>query len=78
MGQVTALLSAIAQGEREALGKLYALLYPELRYFAGMTASETADVLGLACAPSPAAGKRLGLFCMSACAESRSVPGPCR
>lgn len=48
MGQVTALLSAIAQGEREALGKLYALLYPELRYFAGMTASETADVLGLA------------------------------
>ena len=34
MGQVTTLLSAIGQGEREALGALYALLYPELRRLA--------------------------------------------
>jgi RNA polymerase sigma factor (TIGR02999 family) len=34
MGQVTALLSAIGQGERTALGELYALLYPELRRLA--------------------------------------------
>ena len=34
MGQVTALLSAIGQGERDALGELYALLYPELHRLA--------------------------------------------
>jgi len=34
MGQVTSLLSAIGQGERDALGSLYALLYPELRRLA--------------------------------------------
>ena len=34
MGQVTALLSAIGQGEQKALGELYELLYPELRRLA--------------------------------------------
>lgn len=34
MGQVTTLLSAIGNGEPEALGRLYALLYPELRRLA--------------------------------------------
>jgi RNA polymerase sigma factor (TIGR02999 family) len=34
MGQVTSLLAAIGQGEPEALGGLYALLYPELRRLA--------------------------------------------
>jgi RNA polymerase sigma factor (TIGR02999 family) len=34
MGQVTSLLSAIGQGERDALGKLYELLYPELHRLA--------------------------------------------
>ena len=34
MGQVTALLSAIGQGEHKALGELYELLYPELRRLA--------------------------------------------
>jgi len=34
MGQVTLLLSAIGQGEPEALGALFALLYPELRRLA--------------------------------------------
>jgi RNA polymerase sigma factor (TIGR02999 family) len=34
MGQVTTLLSAIGAGKREALGELYALLYPELRRLA--------------------------------------------
>ena len=34
MGQVTALLSAIGQGESAALGELYALLYPELHRLA--------------------------------------------
>ena len=31
MGQVTTLLAAIGQGEPDALGELFALLYPELR-----------------------------------------------
>jgi len=34
MGQVTSLLSAIGQGERDALGQLYTLLYPELHRLA--------------------------------------------
>jgi RNA polymerase sigma factor (TIGR02999 family) len=34
MGQVTLLLSAIGQGDPEALGALYALLYPELHRLA--------------------------------------------
>ncbi len=34
MGQVTALLSAVGQGEPEALDELYSLLYPELRRLA--------------------------------------------
>ena len=34
MGQVTTLLSAIGQGEPEALGRLYSLLYPELHLLA--------------------------------------------
>ena len=34
MNQITSLLSAIGQGERNALGDLYALLYPELRRLA--------------------------------------------
>ena len=34
MGQVTALLSAVGQGEPQALGDLYALLYPELHRLA--------------------------------------------
>ena len=34
MSQITSLLSAIGQGERNALGDLYALLYPELRRLA--------------------------------------------
>ena len=34
MGQVTALLSAVGQGEKSALGELYELLYPELRRLA--------------------------------------------
>ena len=34
MGQVTTLLNAIGQGESNALGELYALLYPELHRLA--------------------------------------------
>lgn len=34
MGQVTSLLSAIGHGERDALGELYGLLYPELHRLA--------------------------------------------
>jgi len=34
MGQVTSLLLAIGHGERDALGQLFALLYPELRRLA--------------------------------------------
>ena len=34
MGQVTSLLWAIGQGEQQALGKLYAVLYPELHRLA--------------------------------------------
>ena len=34
MGQITVLLSALGQGEPDAAGKLYALLYPDLRRLA--------------------------------------------
>ena len=44
MGQVTSLLSAIGQGEREALGELYALLYPELRRLAHSRVRRSGDM----------------------------------
>ncbi len=44
MGQVTSLLSAIGQGKPEALGKLYALLYPELRRLAHSRVRRNGDM----------------------------------
>ena len=44
MGQVTSLLSAIGQGNPEALGKLYALLYPELRRLAHSRVRRSGDM----------------------------------
>lgn len=44
MGQVTSLLSAIGQGEREALGELYELLYPELRRLAHSRVRRSGDL----------------------------------
>lgn len=44
MGQVTSLLSAIGQGKPEALGKLYALLYPELRRLAHSRVRRSGDM----------------------------------
>jgi len=44
MGQVTSLLSAIGQGERQALGELYALLYPELRRLAHSRVSRSGEL----------------------------------
>ena len=44
MGQVTSLLSAIGQGERQALGELYALLYPELRRLAHSRVRRSGDM----------------------------------
>jgi len=44
MGQVTSLLSAIGQGEREALGELYALLYPELHRLAHSRVRRSGDM----------------------------------
>jgi RNA polymerase sigma factor (TIGR02999 family) len=44
MGQVTSLLSAIGQGERDALGQLYALLYPELRRLAHSRVRRSGDM----------------------------------
>ena len=44
MGQVTALLSAIGQGERDALGELYALLYPELHRLAHARVRRSGDL----------------------------------
>ena len=44
MGQVTSLLAAIGQGEREALGDLYALLYPELRRLAHSRVRRSGDM----------------------------------
>lgn len=44
MGQVTLLLSAIGQGQHEALGQLYALLYPELRRLAHSRIRRSGDI----------------------------------
>jgi RNA polymerase sigma factor (TIGR02999 family) len=44
MGQVTTLLSAIGQGERNALGELYALLYPELHRLAHSRIRRSGDM----------------------------------
>jgi RNA polymerase sigma factor (TIGR02999 family) len=44
MGQVTQLLFAIGQGEREALGRLYELLYPELRRLAHSRVRRSGDL----------------------------------
>jgi len=44
MGQVTSLLSAIGQGERGALGELYALLYPELHRLAHSRVRRSGDL----------------------------------
>lgn len=44
MGQVTSLLSAIAQGERDALGELYVLLYPELHRLAHSRVRRSGDM----------------------------------
>ena len=44
MAQVTSLLSAIGQGEPEALGQLYALLYPELRRLAHSRVRRSGDM----------------------------------
>ena len=44
MGQVTSLLSAIGQGEPEALGQLYELLYPELHRLAHSRVRRSGDM----------------------------------
>jgi RNA polymerase sigma factor (TIGR02999 family) len=44
MGQITSLLSAIGHGEPEALGSLYALLYPELRRLAHSRVRRSGDM----------------------------------
>lgn len=44
MGQVTSLLSAIGQGERDALGELYGLLYPELHRLAHSRVRRSGDL----------------------------------
>ena len=44
MGQVTSLLNAIGQGERNALGELYALLYPELHRLAHSRVRRSGDL----------------------------------
>ena len=44
MGQVTTLLSAIGQGRPEALGELYALLYPELHRLAHSRVRRSGDM----------------------------------
>ncbi len=44
MGQVTSLLAAIGQGEPDALGELYALLYPELRRLAHSRVRRSGDM----------------------------------
>ena len=43
MGQVTSLLWAIGQGEQQALGKLYAVLYPELHRLAHARVRRSGD-----------------------------------
>ena len=44
MGQVTTLLSAIGRGEPDALGELYAMLYPELRRLAHSRLRRSGDL----------------------------------
>ena len=44
MGQVTTLLAAIGQGEQQALGELYALLYPDLRRLAHSRVRRSGDL----------------------------------
>jgi RNA polymerase sigma factor (TIGR02999 family) len=44
MSQVTLLLSAIGQGEPQALGELYSLLYPELRRLAHSRVRRSGDL----------------------------------
>ena len=44
MSQITSLLSAIGQGEHNALGELYALLYPELRRLAHARVRRSGDM----------------------------------
>ncbi len=44
MGQVTSLLSAIGQGERDALGELYSLLYPDLHRLAHSRVRRSGDL----------------------------------
>ena len=44
MGQVTHLLCAIGQGERDALGQLYGLLYPELHRLAHSRVRRSGDM----------------------------------
>jgi RNA polymerase sigma factor (TIGR02999 family) len=44
MGQVTVLLSAIGEGQRDALGELYALLYPELHRLAHARVRRSGDL----------------------------------
>ncbi len=44
MGQVTTLLSAIGRGEPDALGALYAMLYPELRRLAHSRLRRSGDL----------------------------------
>ena len=44
MGQVTSLLAAVGQGQGEALGELYALLYAELRRLARSRVRRSGDL----------------------------------
>ena len=44
MGQVTSLLSAIGQGEQQALGQLYELLYPDLMRLAHSRIRRSGDI----------------------------------
>ena len=44
MSQVTSLLAAIGQGKADALGELYALLYPELRRLAHSRVRRSGDM----------------------------------
>jgi RNA polymerase sigma factor (TIGR02999 family) len=44
MGQVTTLLSALAEGKSECFGELYALLYPELRRLAHSRVRRSGDI----------------------------------
>ncbi len=44
MGQITSLLSAVGQGQQDALGELYQLLYPELRRLAHSRVRRSGDM----------------------------------